>query len=332
MPGCRRFAVLAVAAAACVAAPARALVIDPTFDSSITGSSNAVSIEAAINSALAFYKSFSDPVSVNIYFTLAPAGAAYLGASQSSFYYANTSSYTNALYYDAATYGNTVEMTAYNHLSTGNTANFVQLTSSDARALGATAPGTVVAGAANASYDGEVFLNSQLLTGFGATGSYTALPTIQHEIDEVLGIGGSGSILNDMSSLGLTSAPELYSNNVAQGTVIGPLDLFRYAAAGVPSLSTSSGATSYFSIDGGATSIASFNQSSSGDFGDWGGGPYVQDAFAGKHSTAALSTTSPETIALQTIGYDLAVPEPGSLPVLAASVAGLATLRRRQRA
>jgi hypothetical protein len=49
--------------------PATGLMIDPTFDNSITGKPNAVAIEAMINRAIAIYESlFRDPITIHILF------------------------------------------------------------------------------------------------------------------------------------------------------------------------------------------------------------------------------------------------------------------------
>src|SRR5438552_7791506 len=49
-----------------------ALVINATFDSSITGNGNAAAIEAMINNAVAIYENlFNDPITVNILFRYA---------------------------------------------------------------------------------------------------------------------------------------------------------------------------------------------------------------------------------------------------------------------
>ncbi|MGC8560625.1 MAG: PEP-CTERM sorting domain-containing protein [Phycisphaerae bacterium] len=174
------------------------------------------------------------------------------------------------------------------------------------------------------TYDGVITLNAAKLIGFGGNGPYSAGRVIQHEVDEVLGIGGSGSTLG--SSL--------------QSTNYAPLDLFRYSGAHTPSYTTSSTATSYFSIDGGNTNIVNFNQNpgtngqTGGDFGDWGSqgttGNYVQLAFtSSSQGAASVSLTSPEGIALQAVGYD-ATPEPSSLAISAALLCGVwFTLRRR---
>jgi hypothetical protein len=320
-------------------APARALTVNATFDSSITGSAYSVTIENAITSALGFYSAFTDPITASIYFQLAPANSGYLGASQTSYYSATYASYTAALLQDASTYNNSVQLSGYNSLGTGNTAQAIRGTSADFRALGDSgALGTLTSsGAPGGTFDGVVYLNASYLTGFGGGGSYTPNATIQHEVDEVLGIGGSGSVLNMMQQNSQTSPPTL--NGL---TTIGALDLFRYSAAGTASLSTSSTATSYFSVNGGLSSVVGFNQCSQGDYADWAsaGNPcgttvsgtsgLVQLAFTPANSAATLGLASPETTALQAIGYDILVPEPAALGLFGIGLAGLGASRRRR--
>src|SRR5262249_6734664 len=73
----------------------------------------------------------------------------------------------------------------------------------------------------------------------------------------------------------------------------------------------------YFSIDGGVTLLARFNQSRDGDYGDWWSiglhEPQVQDAFL---FTGNAPDPDIELTALDVIGYDLVpveglVPDPG---------------------
>src|SRR5215469_10666358 len=88
--------VLALAAAG----PAHALVITPTFDSSITSDPNAAGIEGVINTAISFYEStFSDPITVGIQFS--EGGG--LGSSTTGFYNVSYQTYINALIADAKT-------------------------------------------------------------------------------------------------------------------------------------------------------------------------------------------------------------------------------------
>ena len=81
------------------------------------------------------------------------------------------------------------------------------------------------------------------------------------------------------------------------------------------SYTTRSGATSYFSIDGGVTNLVNFNQvgpPGSSDYGDWAssGTARVQDAFGTPGSTPTLGV---ELTALDAIGFDVnSVPEPAS--------------------
>jgi hypothetical protein len=131
-----------------------------------------------------------------------------------------------------------------------------------------------------------------------------------HEIDEALGLGSG-----------------LNGGNVR------PEDLFRYSANGVRSYTTSSAATSYFSVDGGATNLVSFNQSGGGaDFGDWAnsGTHRVQDAFGTPGATPNLGV---ELTALDAIGYNLtsATPEPATWTMLGFACAGLFAAKRKLR-
>jgi outer membrane autotransporter protein len=298
--------------------PARALTIQATFDSSIVNAPNAADIENTINFATNEISSlFSNPGTVTILFKYASGN--FLGESNSSFYFDTYATVTSELQANlSANPQNAVLATALNNLSSGNDANGardIEATSAEFRlALGdntATpcfdASGTFVSGC-NSVFDGVITLSSSQPIDFtrpvpaydGTNLGYDGVRVAEHEIDEVLGGGGSGSMLG---------SPD-------QATRYGILDLYRYSAPGTPSYTGSGIATSYFSIDGGNTNIVGFNQNHNGDYADWGpnitacdgggaGGPgFVQDAFSCNNVQADVTTSSPEYTMLQAIGYD----------------------------
>ena len=275
-----------------------ALVINPTFDSSITTNPNAAAIEAMINQAVAIYQArFSDPITVSILFRYAttrpdgtPLPNGTLALSITGIYSDLWGNYINALTADAKTSNDTA---ANSTLPVSPLSTNMRFSSADGRAIGLNTPGGLDAtGNVNTggTFDGIVTLNSNVSFAFTRPpgGSFDALRTTEHEMDEVLGFG---SFLNTTFSS------------------LKPQDLFSWSSPGTRNL-TSSG-TRYFSINSGTTNIVNFSQDSNGDFGDWlssscpQANPYVQNAFGCAGQFSDVTATSPEGINLDVIGYDL---------------------------
>ena len=156
-------------------------------------------------------------------------------------------------------------------------------------------------------------------------------------------MGGSGSTLNDLLHNPNFGAD---ATGVAGASVYGVEDLYRYSAPGVASYVVNPnidfGQSAYFSIDGGVTSVDTFNQEAMayGDAADWGlaqncqgggigGAGNVQDAFSCSNQSPDVTTSSPEYVAFQAIGYN-AVPEPQTWIMLLVGFFGIGGLLRRQ--
>jgi len=276
-----------------------ALVINATFDASITGDPNSAAIQAMINSAIADYENlYNDPITVSMLFrysTTDPSGNPMGGAlalSYSLIYGIPWNTYIGALTADATTSNDT---TANGSLPGAPLSTNILPSSADGRALGFNTPpalcanGTIMAGC---PYDGIVTLNSAQPFKFTrppAAGLYDALRTTEHEMDEVLGLGSAIGAFSDLR----------------------PQDLFSWSAPGTRNLTN--GGSRYFSINGGTTNIVGFNQNPAGDFGDWLSGscpqvtPYVQNAFACDNQASDVTQVSPEGVNLDVVGYDLII-------------------------
>jgi hypothetical protein len=300
------------------------LVINATFDSSITSLPNAAAIEGAINSAIkVLEQNISTSIKVSVDFQNMPSG---LGQSQTTEYGISYFDYYNALKAAATTPAQLTALASLGAPPTSETsANPVNggttmvITSADGRALGFNTPGATGPGG---TFDSVISLNTSITSPpNGLNGStYSLMSVAMHELDEVLGIGGTGSNLGN------------------GGTAIGSLDLFRYSAPGVRSYTTNANATSYFSIDGGNTVLSFFNQQAGADYADWSSNPIpggfpvqVQDAFGTPGTNPTLGSN--ELTALNVVGYSLsAVPEPSSLAMLGSAVlfvSGYGWLRRK---
>ena len=280
-------------------APATGLIIHATFDSSITGNPNAAAIEAMINRAIAIHESlFRDPITIQIrfrYATTGPNGTPLPGGriAQSNFVYYTIpwSTAVDALTADATTSNDNLAIAS---LPGSALSPNVLPSSANGRSVGRNTPpamfanGTVGAGG---PYDGIVTLNSAepyQFTRPTSAGNYDAQRAVEHEMDEVMGLGSR-------LSLNLTN--------------VRPQDVFSWSSAGVRNISSSG--TRYFSINDGNTNLVNFNQNPNGDFGDWLSTacpqthPYVQNAFLCHGQSSDVTATSPEGINLDVIGYDL---------------------------
>ena len=295
------------------------LIINATFDSSITNNPNALAIQSRITAAVSIFENlFSDPITVPILFRYSasdadgsPLGHA-VSDSISAIYPIPWNTYISALRVHA-TSGNDTRANA-SLPATALSAN-VDPSGANGRAIGLNTPPGVSANGNVGSgpdfiYDGVITLNSSDPFQFTRpvnSGNYDAQRSTEHEIDEVLGLG---SHLN------------------GGGRDLEPQDLFSWSSSGTRNL-TSSG-TRYFSIDSGTTDIIDFNQDPSGDFGDWLSPPcpqpepHVQNAFGCAGQSSDVSAGSPEGISLDVIGYNLATPAPtGSASLVNISTRGL---------
>jgi elongation factor P hydroxylase len=273
------------------------LIIHPTFHSSITSNPNAAAIEAMIIHAISIHESlFSDPVTAQILFrysatapdgTPLPAGT--ISRSDYVYYMIPWNTYSSALRADANTSNDVLANASLP--GTALSAN-VNPSSASGRTVGLNTPPDMSAnGTIGGPFDGIVTLNSAVPFQFTRPPSATrfdAQRVIEHEMDEVLGLG---SHLN------------------STGSDLRPQDLFSWSAGSHRNVSSTG--SRYFSINHGITNIVNFNQNSTGDYGDWLSTacpqthPYVQNAFGCAGQSSDVMGTSPEGVNLDVIGYDL---------------------------
>jgi hypothetical protein len=212
------------------------LIINPTFDSSITDDPNSAAIQAMINQAIAIYESlFSDPITIQILFRYsdtAPNGDPFPPGvlSQTFFvpYDILWNSFISALRADATTSN---DNTANASLPGSAFSTNIVASSANGRALGLNTPpamrsdGTI---GLDGPFDGIVTLNSAVPFSFTQpliSGSFDAQRSVEHEIDEVMGLG---SYLNSVRP-----CPSYEAESIPPNTVTG--------GAGVQSCPTCSG-------------------------------------------------------------------------------------------
>lgn len=318
--------VLGVALVALCGRPANAgFVISATFsqNNKVDAASQAV-INAAIKE---FQNTFRDNMTATIYFESNNNGTAgstdllYNPTSKTSGGYAN---FLSALTADATSKNDKIALDNLPKNPNGagppdpnfknpvpnNMTNQIYLTTANIKAL-PNITGTfdgIKADDGN-RYDGIISIDFGVIkkVGFGLLG------VVEHEIDEVLGLGSGLNDGNDGKNGGVLKG----------GSFIQPEDLYRFSDKKTRSFDAGAAVKSYLSIDNGNTKLVNLNQSGGGsDFGDWvvNNPSQVQDFRATKNTNPHLGVN--EITGLDVIGYNV-VPEPGSLTLAAVGVAGL---------
>ena len=198
--------------------PGTGLTIIPTFDCSIRNDPNSMAIQAMIVRAIAIYESlFSDPITIQILFRYSTGGPAPSSSpspspsacpsatpyppgvlSQSFFvpYDIPWNNFISALRADATTSN---DNGANASLPGSALSTNIAPSSANGRALGLNTPPAMCADATignctigNGPYDGIVTLNSAVPFSFSRpliSGSFDAQRSVEHEIDEVIGLG-----------------------------------------------------------------------------------------------------------------------------------------------
>lgn len=183
----------------------------------------------------------------------------------------------------------------------------ILLTSAEAKALGATFTGNDATIEFSTAYQ---FSTSRNPDGSTPQGFYDLIGIAEHEIGHALGFVSSFDLVASQQN----NPPTL-------------LDEYRFTAANVRATTTG---TAYFSLNDGTTDIANFSPGGTGQYqaSHWlsGTGGLMDPTVA---PGVTQNITPLDIRALDVLGYDIAVTEPGTLAIVFLGLAGAAWVRRR---
>lgn len=289
---------------------ARALIIKPTYDITVTTNANAALIEADVGIAITNYESlFTNAITLNIGVYWGTNGANNpfndgfdIGLSESDAvleYNPNPGVFgfvqvTNAFWAARKT---AAQISAYRHLPGSDPSPngaIWAVPRCEAKALGIAA---LVTNPNDSQNDGAIGFSSDsdIVFDFNPTnravaGEFDFIACVEHELAEVM---GRTTYKMDESGYYL------------------PFDLFRFTGNGIESI-TGEDTGVYFSVDGGATDLENYNMDGDGgDIQDWASPsspPDSYDAFAYDGSENYLSYA--DLIVMNVLGYQLTYKAP----------------------
>jgi hypothetical protein len=248
---------------------------------------------SAFNDAIQFFEStFSDPITINLDVGYGEVDGLTLGsnaAGQSLTYLDGPLTYsqvTSTLAADATSANDDTAVASLGATDPTNGGNFV-VSTAQAKALGLLGASTAI--------DGYVGFSSSLNFAYdpnsrAVAGEYDFIGIAEHEVSEVM---GRIALLGETLGSGTGAIQDSYSIQ----------DLFRYSAKGTRQLV--GGKAAYFSVDGGATKLLSFNSIAGEDYGDWAGSTIdAANANASKDALLPFSTT--DITEMDVLGYTVA--------------------------
>ncbi len=271
------------------------LIINVSYDASVSSAPTGFK-EAVAQVVQYFQANFSDPITINISVGYGEVGGSSLGgALGASLTYLSSFSYSTIKSYLTADAKTAVDTSAVASLASDPTGGHYWVSTAEGKALGLIGASTSTDGYVGFSSSAGIF-DYNNSDGVGA-GQYDFYGVVAHEFSEVM-----GRILLVGGTIGS------YSNSYDL------FDLFHYSASGVHDFSGST--PGYFSVDGGATSINTFNTIRGGDAGDWAGATI--DAYNAYGTPGVVEPiSSGDLTAMDAIGWDAVS---GSSPPLLADL------------